>query len=88
MNSKNNLTITGKVTDFKDEINVAYARFLLVHNYGGGSKPLFLSCKISKTILEKSPDKIRDSIDLYIDAALKPQNNRIVANVKSFRINC
>lgn len=88
MNSKNNLTITGNVIDFKDEANVDYARFLLVHNYGGGSKPLFLSCKISRTILEKCPDKIRNSVDLQIEAALKPINNRIVANVKSFRINC
>ncbi|MBO7070861.1 MAG: hypothetical protein J6W09_06170 [Bacteroidales bacterium] len=53
MKSKNNLTITGIiVTDVTISPERSYARFTLVHNFGGRIPSLYLRCVLPEKLLD------------------------------------
>ena len=81
MKSENHLIITGAiVSDPVANPSKRYIRFRLVHNFGGGRKPLFLDCVlINKAGIDIPPKGTLVKICAY----LSMRADRIEAVVKS-----
>lgn len=85
MKSKNNLTITGIiVTDVTVSPERSYARFTLVHNFGGRIPSLYLRCLIPGRILDDTlalgPAK---GVTVCVSAYIRPHGDGVQAVVKS-----
>lgn len=85
MKSKNNFTITGiLVTEVTVSPKRNYARFTLVHNFGGRIPSLYLRCLIPGRILDETislgPAK---GVAVQVSAYLRPHGNGVQAVVKS-----
>ena len=57
------------------------ARFILVHNFGGGLPPLFLLCFTHDLLLAK---EIHDGDLLRVDASLRHGKSGVQAFIKTF----
>ena len=86
MKSENHLIITGiVVSDVIPNPGKAHVRFRIVHNYGGGRKPLYLDCvQIVKPGTEPKIPQKGDT--LRIRAYLRMRAESIEAVVKSMDI--
>lgn len=85
MKSKNNLTITGIiVTDVTISPERSYARFTLVHNFGGRIPSLYLRCLIPGRILDDTlalgPGR---GVSVCVSAYIRPHRDGVQAVVKS-----
>ena len=86
MKSENHLVITGIVlSDVTPSPEQTLIRFRIVHNFGGGKKPLFLDCVLilrpgTETGAPKKGDLVR------VRAYLRQSTDNIVAVVKSLDI--
>lgn len=84
MKSENNLTITGIViTDVKLLPNQKYVRFRLVHNFGGGKRPLYLDCVLIDKPGSGVPHK---GASIRVRAYLRMRGDAVEAVIKSFDI--
>ncbi len=85
MKSKNNLTITGIiVTDVTVSPERSYARFTLVHNFGGHNPSLYLRCLIPGRILDDTlaPGPAK-GVAVRVSAYIRPHGDGVQAVVKS-----
>lgn len=81
MKSKNNLTITGVVSRLRIIPERGNARFILVHNFGGGRPPLYLNCIAPEPLVGEG---IHDGDLLRVDANLRPGKSGVQAFIKTF----
>jgi len=86
MKSENHLIITGTViSDVTPKPGQSFTRFHIVHNFGGGKKPLFLDCvQIIKPGMEQQIPRKGNAV--RVRAYLRMGADRIEAFVKSMDI--
>ncbi len=86
MKSENDLLITGiVVSDVQAEPGQTFIRFRLVHNFGGGRKPLFLDCVLIRGQRTALPVP-RKGDQVRVRAYLRMRSDLIEAVVKTLLI--